>query len=172
MALNEVMPVQRIRPPEDGQELETLTGMLDYLRNTIVFKVAGLSDEQAFSHPIESSDLTPAGLVKHLAAVERWWFTIDFGGATDVPWPWTDDDPHGGFPLAPTDTLAAIVADYLAECERSRRSIAGASLDEHARAEDMDFTLRYAIVHMIEETARHCGHMDMMRERIDGSRGE
>jgi len=88
-----------------------------------------------------------------------------------VPWPWPDDDPHGNFPLDPTDTLASVVADYLDECERSRDAVAGASLDEIARSEGMDFNLRYALVHMIEETARHCGHADLLRESIDGATG-
>jgi len=163
--------VERHNPIKDGSELETLTGVLDYLRATAVNKVAGLSDEQAFSRPVESSELTPAGVVKHLAAVERWWFSIDFAGL-DVTWPWTHDDPHGGFPLAPTDTLAQIVNDYLAECERSRQAITGAGLDDRARGDGMTFKLRYALTHMIEETARHCGHLDILREKIDGARGE
>jgi len=166
-----VAPVERSRPPEDGTEWETLTGLLDFLRATVVNKVAGLSDEQAFSHPMDSSALTPAGLVKHLTGVERFWFSIDFAGL-DAQWPWTDDDPHGNFPLAPTDTLAQIMSDYLAECERSRQAIAGASLEDRAHGEGMTFTLRYALAHMVEETARHCGHLDLMRERIDGARGE
>src|SRR5688572_16696011 len=163
--------VKRVNPIKDGGEIETLAAVLDFLRATAVNKVAGLTDTQAFSRPVESFDLTPAGVVKHLAAVERWWFSIDFANR-DLPWPWTEDDPHGGFPLAPTDTLDGIVADYLAECERSRESIAGAKADDKAQGEGMDFNLRYALTHMIEETARHCGHLDILRERIDGSRGE
>lgn len=171
MASKEVTPVERVRPPEDGTEVETLTGLLDFLRSTVVNKVAGLSDEQAISRPVDSSELTPAGVVKHLTGVERFWFTIDFANA-DAQWPWPEDDPHGNFPLAPTDTLAQIVSDYLSECGRSRQAIAGAELDERARGEGMTFTLRYALAHMIEETARHCGHLDILRERIDGARGE
>jgi uncharacterized protein DUF664 len=65
-----------------------------------------------------------------------------------------------------------IVDAYLAECDRSRRMIADAALDDLARGPDMAFTLRYALAHMIEETARHCGHLDLLRERIDGSTGQ
>jgi hypothetical protein len=171
MTTDRVAPVARTRPPESGGERELLTGLLDFLRATAVNKVAGLTDEQAFSTPISSSALTPAGVVKHLTGVERFWFSIDFAGA-DVPWPWPDDDPHGNFPLLPGDTLAGIVAGYLTECDRSRSAIAVASLDEMARGEGMNFNLRYALAHMIEETARHCGHLDILRERIDGSTGE
>jgi hypothetical protein len=166
-----VPPVPRSRPPEAGTERETLTGLLDFLRATAINKVAGLSDEQAFAMPVPPSTLTPAGIVKHLTGVERFWFSIDFAGA-DVAWPWTDGDPHGNFPLAAGDTLARIVAEYAQECERSRQAIAGAALDDVARGPDMTFTLRYALAHMIEETARHCGHLDLLRERIDGQTGE
>ncbi|NUT35734.1 MAG: DinB family protein [Hamadaea sp.] len=171
MTTQDIAPVERARPPEDGTEWQTLTGMLDYLRGTVVHKVLGLTDEQAFGRPVDSSELTPAGLVKHLAGVERFWFSIDFAGA-DLPWPWPEDDPHGGFRPAPADTLASIVADYQAECERSRQAIAGAGLDEIARAEGNAFSLRFALTHMIQETARHCGHLDILREKADGARGQ
>jgi len=163
--------MERIRPPESGTERETLVGLLDFLRSTAVHKVEGLTDEQAFGTPVPPSTLTPAGVVKHLTGIERFWFSVDFAGA-DVPWPWTDENPHGNFPLAPGDTLAGIVEEYLAECERSRQAIAGADLDDPARGEGMTFNLRYALAHMVEETARHCGHLDLMRERIDGQTGE
>lgn len=163
--------VERVDPFKNGTELQTFAGVLDFLRATVVLKVAGLTDEQAFSRPVESSDLTPAGVVKHLAAIERWWFSIDFAGL-DVPRPWAEGEWHGNFPLAPTDTLAQLVEEYLAECERSRQAVAGASPEDKARGQDMDFNLRYAFTHMVEETARHCGHLDILRERIDGQRGE
>jgi Protein of unknown function (DUF664) len=171
MATQEVTPVPRSRPPEDGGERQVLTGLLDFLRATVVKKVAGLTDDQAFAAPVAPSELTPAGVVKHLAGVERFWFSIDFAGA-DLPWPWPEDDPHGNFPLLAGDTLATIVAGYLEECERSRRAIADAPLDQLASGPGMTFNLRYALAHMIEETARHCGHLDLLREKIDGARGE
>ncbi len=171
MVTNDPPAVPRTRPPEDGAERETLTGLLDFLRATVVTKVAGLTDEQAFGHPIPPSALTPAGVVKHLTGVERFWFSIDFAGA-DLAWPWPEDDPHGNFPLAPGDTLARIMTAYVEECERSRRAVEHAELDDRAQGEGMEFNLRYALAHMIEETARHCGHLDLLRERIDGLTGE
>ncbi len=171
MAPGPVSPVARVRPAEDGSERDTLTGLLDFLRATVVNKVAGLSDKQAFSAPVPPSTLTPAGVVKHLTGVERFWFSIDFAGA-DLPWPWSESDPHGNFPLAEGETMAELVGAYLEECQRSRSAIDGADLTSRARSEDMHFTLRYALVHMIEETARHCGHLDLLRERIDGQTGE
>jgi hypothetical protein len=99
MRNDRVAPVPRTRPPESGGERELLTGLLDFLRATAVNKVSGLTDEQAFSAPVTSSELTPASVVKHLTGVERFWFSIDFAGA-DLPWPWPEDDPHGNFPWA------------------------------------------------------------------------
>jgi hypothetical protein len=167
----DVRLVPRQRPPEAGGERETLTGLLDFLRATVVHKVAALIDEQAFSRPVRASRLTPGGLVKHLTGVERFWFSIDFAGL-DVPWPWHDEDPHGNFRILPGDTLGEIVAGYVAECGRSREAIAGCALDDLARGEGNTFNLRYALAHMIEETARHCGHLDLLRESIDGQTGE
>jgi len=169
--MTNVSPVERQQPREDAPERETLTERLDFLRATVVNKVAGLTDEQAFGYPVEPSELTPAGTVKHLTGVERFWFSIDFANA-DVPHPWPEDDRHGAFAPEPGDTIDSLVAGYLEECERSRAVVAAAGLDEIAAAPDMDFNLRYALAHMIEETARHCGHLDLLRERIDGSRGQ
>lgn len=160
----------RTRPPEDAPERETLTGLLDFLRATVVLKVAGLTDAQASARPVGASALTPAGLVKHLTGVERFWFSIDFAGL-DLPAPWTDDEP-GAFALAPGETLDGLVDAYRAECARSSAVVAAAGLDDRARADGCDFTLRYALAHMVEETARHCGHLDLLRESIDGQTGQ
>ena len=71
-----------------------------------------------------------------------------------MTWPWTDDDLHGNFRIAPGDTLATIVADYVEECANSRRAVADADLDDPARGEGMDFTLRFAMLHMIEDMGK------------------
>ncbi len=165
--MTEVMPVPRSWPIDHGPERAMLESMLDFYRATVVNKVAGLSDGQAFTAAVPPSVLTPATIVKHLTGTERFWFSIDFA-ALDVTWPWSDDDVHGNFRIEPGDTLAAIVAGYLEECEASRRAIADADLDDVARGDDMDFTLRFAMIHMIDETARHCGHLDLLREVTDG----
>jgi hypothetical protein len=93
--------------------------------------------------------------------------TLNFA-VLDVPPPWPDGEPFDGFELADDDTLAEVVAAYVAECAASRKVVADAGLDDVARGEGMDFNLRYALVHLIEETARHCGHLDLMREALDG----
>lgn len=167
----EVERVERSRPIHVGSERELVESMLDFHRATVVHKVAGLTDEQAFAHAVPPSTLSPAAVVKHLSGTERFWFSIDFAGL-DVAWPWLEDDPHGNFRIEPGETLAALVAEYVAECERSRRAVAGADLGDAARGEGMDFTLRYAMIHMIQETARHCGHLDLLREATDGLVGQ
>lgn len=163
--------IARVRPAEDADERGTLTGLLDFLRSTVELKFAGLTDEQAHARPVQPSALTPGGIVKHLTGVERFWFAIDFAGL-DVDWPWTEEDPHGCFPLDAGDTVDRLLASYRAECARSREITAAASLDDRARSEGMTFTLRYALAHLIEETARHVGHLDLLRESTDGAVGE
>ena len=164
-------PVERRQPDEATEERATLVQRLDFLRASVVRKAVGLTDEQASDRPVPASDLTIAGVIKHLSCTERWWFTIDFAGL-DVLWPWPEDDPHGCFPIRPGDTIDAIVEEYVSECDRSRTSIDGSPLDAMARGDEMHFNLRYALTHMIEETARHCGHLDLLRESIDGVTGQ
>src|SRR5690349_12022680 len=150
--MSEVTPLERSRPIQRGSERAMLESMLDFYRATVVNKVAGLTDTQAFIPVVPPSTLSPASVIKHLAGTERFWFSIDMANL-DVTWPWTDDDLHGNFGLAPGDTLATIVADYVEECARSRRAVADFDLDDDAQGEGMDFTLRYALIHMIQETA-------------------
>lgn len=160
--------------PALADERTTLCALLDIQRATVVRKITGLTDEQARATPVPPSTITPMGLVKHLTAVERWWFSIDFA-ALDVPYPWPDGDVHhDGFELDHTDTVESVLAAYAAECDASRAVVdAAASLDEPARQPPaLPFNLRYAIAHLIEETARHCGHVDLMREATDGATGE
>ncbi|GAA3549986.1 DinB family protein [Kribbella ginsengisoli] len=172
MTSDQVQPVERTRPLQEADERATLNSLLDFLRATVVNKVAGLTDEQASTRSVPASALNPAGLVKHLTGTERFWFAIDFA-AQDIEWPWPDDNPHGAFTLSPDDTLASLVAAYQAECTRSRAVVAAApSLDDPAQGQGMTFNLRYALNHMIEETARHLGHLDLLRESIDGSTGQ
>jgi len=148
-----------------------LESMLDFFRGTVVNKANGLSRAQATTTAVPTTSLTIAGLIKHLTATERFWFSIDFA-ALDIEWPWTDDDPHGAFALTRDDTIESLVASYVDECERSRRAVADSDLDDIARGTDMTFSLRYAYLHMIEETARHCGHLDLIREALDGTVGQ
>jgi Protein of unknown function (DUF664) len=165
------MATERVPPPRGSSERDILAGMLHYLRTAIVRKAEGLTEQQARLAPVPPSTMTPAGLVKHLTGTERFWFSIDFAGL-DLEHPWPEDDRHGAWALDQTDTLPNLIDAYRAECAQSDASVAGYDLDDRARAGGMDFQLRYAYAHMIQETARHAGHLDLLREVIDGTRGQ
>jgi Protein of unknown function (DUF664) len=161
----------RIPPPRQGSERDVLAGMLHFARGAIARKLDGLTEDQARSAPVPPSTLTPAGIVKHLTGVERFWFSLDFADL-DLEHPWPEDDRHGAWALTGEDTVESVLAAYRAECARSEESVAAYALDDVARAEGMDFTLRFAYAHMIQETARHAGHLDLLRERVDGVIGQ
>jgi predicted enzyme related to lactoylglutathione lyase/uncharacterized damage-inducible protein DinB len=156
-------------------ELELLTRMLDWYREGVVAKVQGVSAAHAAARPLRSAT-SIAGLVKHLAVVEDSWLDGRFAGNPEPePWksaPW-DDDRDWEFTTAPTEPLADSVALYEAAIERSRAAVAGHGPDDlAANAGERPFNLRFVLVHLIEETARHLGHVDVLRELLDGTTGE
>ncbi len=147
-----------------------LTGWLDWQRATVRLKCAGLSDVDARRAPLPSSPvMTIAGVVSHLRWVEHGWFETSFLGEPDRA-PSTDDDPHapwrvGGIPLA------RLLDEYDEQCERSRAIVAAHDLDELERFAPPGLelvSLRWILGHLIEETARHLGHLDALRELADG----
>jgi len=155
-------------------EVQLLTDMLEWYRAAVVRKVSGITESNAHRSPV-ASGTTIAGLLKHLALVEDSWFTDRFAGAPEQePWasaPW-DDDADWEFHSSATDSVADLVALYEQACERSRRVAAGHDLGERATNSPFEFNLRFAIVHLIAETARHVGHIDILREFLDGTMGE
>lgn len=162
----------RTETPKTGDERATLTAYLDYHRETLVAKVAGLSDDDAKRTPLPSGT-SLWGLVSHLTYVERWWFAVVVGGL-DVELPWTDDgDPDVDWHPADGATLAGLVAAYEAECARSREVLAAADLDAVVTPPDdrEPRSVRWVLAHMVEETARHNGHADVLRELLDGAVG-
>ena len=161
----------RIDPPETGGEREILNGFLDFLRASAVHKAQGLSDADA-ARQVLPSPTTVSGLLRHLADVERTWFRERMDAQTTVTTRWTDADPDGEFRVTENDSLAEIIADYEAACAESREVAARYQLDELGRAEGMTHNLRWVLVHMVEETGRHCGHIDIIRELLDGVTGE
>ena len=166
------MDDDRPQPPQAGAERDTLTGFLDFLRATVVLKVSGLTDEQSRRALLDTSPLmTPAGIVKHLTAVERWWFSQVLADA-DVPFLFDKVDHDFEFRLTDEDTVAAVLDRYTEECARSRSVVEAMSLDDVARRRKRDMSVRWVLTHMIEETARHAGHLDLLRESIDGTTGE
>jgi len=159
--------------PGIGGEREILTAFLDWHRETFELKCSGVPAERLSEKGIPPSGLSLHGLVRHLAAVERWWFRIQFAGE-DVPLLYySDDDPNQDFDSLDGDVRDAFAA-WHAECERSRQIVAGTpSLDQPGIVQrtGAPFSLRQLLVKMIAEYARHDGHADLLRERIDGATG-
>jgi hypothetical protein len=111
--------------------------------------------------------------VKHLADVDQSWFVETFAGQPPAFPLWREDDPRAVWRIEPNETTEEILDLYRQVCERSRAVLAGASPEDHARTRGKEqYTLRWILVHMIEETARHNGHADILREMIDGATGE
>lgn len=160
-----------------ADEPELLTAMLEWYRVGVINKVRGTTKWTADAHPLSSST-SIGGLLKHLAIVEDWWFTVRFAGL-GVPEVWReaeaafDDDPDWEFHTAHHQTVDELLALYTEACDRSRRAILGHSPDDLAVDTSRDtYTLRFILVHMIEETARHLGHLDILRELLDGTTGD
>jgi uncharacterized damage-inducible protein DinB len=160
--------------PPSFDERTVLTTFLDYARDTVHAKCAGLSDADARRAPLPGSPLmTISGLVSHVRWVESAWIEKNLlGGTIDAPW--TDDDPDREFRIAVEVPLAQLLAEYRAVCDRHNELVASLDLDTPSkgklwRAEPV--TLRWVLFHLTEETARHNGHLDILRELADGARG-
>jgi uncharacterized damage-inducible protein DinB len=155
-------------------ERETLGGFLDWYRAVAERKIEGLSLDQA-KRAMTTSGLSVLGVVKHLGWVERGWFRDVFAGE-DVKAIDADGDNSAEFAIGVGDTVASVLAFYRAEVEEARRIVHEApSLDAlSARQTDLGehVSLRWIMIHMLEETARHAGHLDVMREEIDGQVGD
>jgi uncharacterized damage-inducible protein DinB len=168
----------RTDPPETGTELDQLTSYLDFQRETMLLKAEGLDREQlARVHP--PSTLTLGGLLNHLALVEDSWFPVRFAGLPENEL-WAGIDWHADRDYE-FRTAAEVEPDelrrrYEEACARSREVVAAArDLDQfsvEARGNGAKFQLRWVLLHLIEETARHAGHADLLREAIDGTVGE
>ena len=146
-----------------------LEAFLDLYRDIVKRKLAGLSDQQVRQRHVPSQT-TLGGLVKHLAAVEREWFQVVLAGRSDAELgaPSYDD----GRALSSDDTAESLVAGYERACAASRQAASGFALDDcvpHSRMGQV--SLRWIYVHMIEESARHAGHADILREQTDGATG-
>jgi len=164
-------PYERTTVPFVGDERAALAAWLDSQRETILWKIDGLDDEQ-LRRVIVPSGLTLLGLVKHLTADEHEWFVVNFAGTGESIFE-SDEDPDLDFHVQADETTEQIVEGYKNACRRSREIYASAdSLDAtftHPRRGTM--SLRWMMNHMIEETARHAGHADVLRELIDGATG-
>jgi uncharacterized damage-inducible protein DinB len=165
--------VTRADPPQVAGERDALQAWLDYHRATLLSKCQGLTGEQLTVRSAEPSTLSLLGLVRHMADVERWWFR-GFPGAPGLgPLYWSDEHEDGDFDLTDAAEAEAHFRTYRDECAQADAA-AGRPLDQtfvHPRSgEPID--MRWVYLHMIEEYARHNGHADILRERIDGVIGD
>ncbi|WP_406306199.1 DinB family protein [Streptomyces sp. NBC_00885] len=167
---------ERTEPALAADERTMLDGWLDYHRATLEVKCAGLDDEQLRTASAPPSTLSLLGLVRHMAEVERHWFPVVMAGEEPAPIYYSKEEPDRDFDVTEADTWAEGYATWQAEIARARQAVAGRSLDELSVGKDRRtgelFNLRWIYTHMIEEYARHNGHADLLRERIDGATGE
>jgi hypothetical protein len=175
--MTELAPPPTVR----SAERQTLDEFLDYFRSVFVRKAEGIDDAQARAR-VGVSQMDMLGLVRHLALVEQWWFSKALAGSTEEDL-WADpDDPDADWHHGPDDTLAAAVEALHHEVAKARAVAARTSSLDTLTAIPVGppdnpkrygpRSLRWILVHMIEEYARHCGHADVIREAIDGTVGD
>jgi uncharacterized damage-inducible protein DinB len=162
--------VERPEGPLTGHERPMLQGFLDWHRATLLYKCAGLTGEQLAERTVPPSALSLLGLVRHMTKVERAWFRQRFAGEpVDNPF---GNDQDADFERDDPVRAAADYARLTEEFKLADAAVANASLDDTFVHRGETMSLRLIYLHMIEEYARHLGHADLLRERIDGVTGE
>ncbi|MCW2746505.1 MAG: hypothetical protein JWM48_3055 [Mycobacterium sp.] len=164
----------RADPPYVAAELPMLEGWLDFHRATLLSKCTGLDAAQLRQRSVPPSSLSLLGLARHMTEVERNWFRRYLRDEDAPPLYFTDENPDGDFDDVDTADPDAALAAFRAEVEACRAAARGADLDALAARQRRraDLSVRWIFVHMIEEYARHNGHADLLRERIDGATGD
>ncbi|MFI7638454.1 DinB family protein [Nonomuraea sp. NPDC049400] len=156
------------RVPLTGGEKESLHASLDRHRDAVLWKVDGLDEEQA-RRPMTPSGTSLLGLVKHLAAVEYGWFCQTFGREAEPLWFAPEEDME----IRPEESTEQIVAFYRRARAAADRAINALDLETTGTSwAGETVSMRWVLIHMIEDTARHAGHMDILRELIDGAVGD
>ncbi len=168
------MSTERVRPPFVADERTQLVGWLDLQRAIVRWKCAGLSETDAHRVVLPTSPLmTVAGIVSHLRWTENTWFEVLFlGGAAAGPQ--FDEEVEDADMLVDGVPLARLLEEYERQCAISNQIVAEHDLDEVGRHPDFTSaggSLRWMLLHMLEETARHAGHLDTIRELLDGEKG-
>jgi hypothetical protein len=161
---------ERIRPPLTGDERTLLTGFLDYHRATLRVTCAGLSDGDSHRAMLSSPLRTAIGLVTHLRWDEHFWCEVVLAGRENR----TPNDPAGpgtGFKVQDDATLEQALSDYERQCAVNRQIIDGLDLDHEVGWHERTVSVRWVLIRLLEETARHNGHLDAIRELIDGANG-
>lgn len=158
-----------------ADERVTLNAFLDFYREAVKAKLHGLSEEEA-NRRMVPSDTTLASLIKHLARVEMSWFQHRLAGIPLEELPYLQRvlaDPESDFRVEPDETVEVLLSRYDEQCRRSRQIASTKQLDDRLPHPVLgEVTMRWIMVHMIEETARHAGHADILREQIDGATGD
>jgi hypothetical protein len=156
------------RAARSGDERTTLLGALQRLRDLVAWKVRDASDHTLRSATTPSG-LSIPGVIRHLTNVERSWLRDTFARERGLSFDWSDEEPDGEF-HPPSDVgIAQLLADYRSEQARCDAVVmAAASLEQLSEG----YSLRWILVHLIQETARHLGQMDLLRELADGETGE
>jgi hypothetical protein len=163
----------RIDPPLEADELTTLTAFLDFNRETLAVKCSGLTPDQLRERAVPPSTLSLLGLVRHMAEVERNWFRPVLSGAEMQSIYAPGLDWEAAFRDAATADADEAFSTWRAECDHSRALVAANPvLETRGFRGGHWFSLRWVLTHMIEEYARHNGHADLLRERLDGTTGE
>jgi hypothetical protein len=162
----------RTHPPQVSGERDSLDAWVEYHRATLLMKCAGLEPDQLASRACPPSTLSLLGLVRHLTEVESWFH--DFDGKPAGEWYSTDEDPDACFNAVAVSRADEDLVAYQSSIERARSAVKGRDLDEISPEPDegRPVSLRWIYLHMIEEYARHNGHADLLRERIDGVTGD
>lgn len=166
----------RERPPFVADERTQLVGWFQLQRALVPWKCEGLSDEDAHRSVLPSSPLmTMAGVVSHLRRVEHTWFEVLFLGRPAEGPQFDDDGSEDADMMVDGIPLERLLADYERQCAVSNEIVVAHSLDDVGRHPDFGAgaaTLRWMLLHMVEETARHAGHLDVLRELTDGHIGD
>ena len=162
----------RVDPPLVADERRMLDAWLDYHRGTLLWKCDGLSPTELVRRSVEPATLTLLGLVRHMAQVEQGWFRGCLAAETYEPLYSREDAPDADFDEVDQERADADLATYRAEVDRCRAVAARFDLDDCGERRGTAVSLRWIYLHMIEEYARHNGHADLLRERIDGATGD
>jgi len=162
----------RSDPPSVADERSMYQGWLDFHRGTLLWKCSGLTDEQLKTAAVAPSSLTLLGLLRHMAEVERSWFRTRSAGVTLPDLYCSEGDEDGDFDNVTDAVVEQDLATFKAECLAADEAVRPMYLDDTFARRDNQISLRWVYVHMIEEYARHNGHADLLRESIDGARGD
>lgn len=165
------MPWPEPYPDLQGDERTTLTQNLDHWREGVLVRLEDLTFDEASQRPLDATNLTVAGIVRHLAFVEDRWFHYRLAG-NELPEPWASmnqDEPDWSFKLRDGDSIASIAELYRGACDRSRAVSDALALDDKAPVPsfgNVPVTLRWVLVHLLVETSCHTEHAELLRDKI------